>query len=76
MAAESWLVTAASLAKGPIVQRAWRELVQAQFHYDGDGRRVQSVVNGVTTAFVGQYFEWTGAMKKYYYFCAQRVAVR
>ena len=39
------------------------------FAYDGDGKRVKGVVNGVTTIYPGNYFEWTGStttMKKYY----------
>jgi hypothetical protein len=46
----------------------------ATFVYDGDGNRVKKVENGVTTAYVGGYFEWTGSattMKKYYYLPAQ-----
>jgi hypothetical protein len=41
----------------------------ATFVYDGDGNRVKATLGGVTTAYVGNYFEWTGStsmMKKYY----------
>jgi RHS repeat-associated protein len=51
----------------------------ATFVYDGDGNRIKSVVNGVTTALVGTHFEWTGStstMVKYYYAGAQRLAMR
>ncbi len=51
----------------------------ASFTYDGDGNRVKSVMGGVTTYYVGNYFEWTGSttsMVKYYYAGSQRVAMR
>ncbi len=31
----------------------------ASFVYDGDGKRVQGTVNGVTTSYIGDYFEWS-----------------
>ncbi|MGW8251201.1 MAG: hypothetical protein ACWGO1_11205 [Anaerolineales bacterium] len=37
--------------------------------YDGGGRRVKATVGGVTTTYIGDYFEWTGStstMVKYY----------
>jgi len=51
----------------------------ASFVYDGDGRRVKATVNGVTTAYIGNHFEWTGStstMVKYYYAGGVRVAMR
>ncbi|MBN2004448.1 MAG: RHS repeat protein [Anaerolineae bacterium] len=51
----------------------------ASFVYDGDGARVKTVMGGVTTTYVGNYFEWTGntsTMVKYYYAGSQRVAMR
>ena len=51
----------------------------ASFVYDGDGNRVQGTVSGVTTAYIGNYFEWvssTSNMKKYYYAGSTRVAMR
>jgi len=49
----------------------------AQFTYDGDGRQVKSVVNGVTTLFVGAHYNVeNGVVVKYYFAGAQRVAVR
>mgnify|MGYP001765774978 CR=1 FL=1 len=74
----------------------------AMFVYDGDGRdlctpersergnRVKGVVGGVTTTYIGNYFEWTPfgkttlrvqagsttTMKKYYYAGGTRVAER
>jgi len=53
--------------------------ISARFTYDGDGNRVKSVMGGVTTYYVGNYFEWTGSttsMVKYYYAGSQRVAMR
>ncbi|OGO72172.1 MAG: hypothetical protein A2Z49_10300, partial [Chloroflexi bacterium RBG_19FT_COMBO_56_12] len=49
----------------------------ASFVYNGDGERVKGSVNGVTTAYVGNYVEWNGsALVKYYYAGGQRVAMR
>jgi len=62
----------------------------ATFVYDGDGNRVKGVVGGVTTTYIGNYFEWspsgkttlrvqagsTSTMKKYYYAGGTRVAER
>mgnify|MGYP007118560755 CR=1 FL=1 len=51
----------------------------ATFVYDGDGNRVKGVVGGVTTTYIGNYFEWSGStstMKKYYYAGGTRVAER
>jgi RHS repeat-associated protein len=46
--------------------------------YDGDGRRVKSIVNGnTTTYFVGTHYEVTGStITKYYYAGSQRIAMR
>ncbi len=41
----------------------------ASFVYDGDGNRVKSTLNGVTTTFIGGHLEWKGtveSMVKYY----------
>lgn len=51
----------------------------ASFVYDGDGNRVKATVGGVTTSYVGNYFEWSGStstMVKYYYAGSQRIAMR
>ncbi|MBI4761327.1 MAG: RHS repeat-associated core domain-containing protein [Chloroflexota bacterium] len=49
----------------------------AQFTYDGDGRRVKSVVNGTTIHFVGAHYELTGSqVTKYYFAGATRIAMR
>jgi YD repeat-containing protein len=46
------------------------------FLYDGDGNRVKGTVGSATTIYIGNYFEWNGAMTKYYYAGATRVAMR
>ncbi len=53
--------------------------VTASYIYDGDGARVKETSGGVTTIYIGAYFEWTGStstMKSYYYAGATRVAMR
>lgn len=50
-------------------------IAMASFIYNGDGNRV----NGVTTTYIGNYFEWHTAITdsvKYYYAGAQRIAMR
>jgi RHS repeat-associated protein len=48
-----------------------------QFTYDGDGARVKKMQSGVTTAFVGNAYEWTStSTTKYYYLGGKRVALR
>jgi hypothetical protein len=50
----------------------------ASFVYDGDGARVKGTVGGVTTAYVGNYYEWTSStstMVKYYYAGSTRIAM-
>jgi hypothetical protein len=42
----------------------------------GEGQRVKAMLNGVTTAYLGNYYEWSNSTyKKYYYAGAQRLAV-
>ena len=49
----------------------------ADFTYDGDGRQVKSVINGVTTLFVGSHYQVeNGVVVKYYFAGAQRIAMR
>jgi RHS repeat-associated protein len=51
--------------------------VSASFVYDGDGRRVKATVNGVTSYYVGDYYEMSGGVvKKYYSAGGKRVALR
>ncbi len=53
--------------------------LSASFVYNGDGMRVKSTVAGVTTAFIGNYYEWRGGAAtsvKYYYAGLQRIAMR
>ena len=38
------------------------------FLYDGDGRRVAQTLNGVTTYFIGNYYEVTDSSTTKYYF--------
>ena len=51
----------------------------ASFVYDGDGNRVLSTINGVTTAYIGNHTEWNVTaqeMTRYYLAGSQRVAFR
>jgi RHS repeat-associated protein len=53
-------------------------ILSANFSYDGDGKRVKSVVEGETIYFVGSHYEKTGTnvVTKYYMADATRLAVR
>jgi RHS repeat-associated protein len=49
----------------------------AQFTFDGDGRRVKSVIGSETILFVGSHYEKQGSnVTKYYFAGAQRIAMR
>lgn len=49
----------------------------ASYVYDGDGNRVKATVSGVTTVYVGNYYEQEGStVRQYYYANGQRVAMR
>lgn len=50
----------------------------ATFSYDGDGKRVKSVMDGETTLFVGEHYEEVvgGSVTKYYNAGKTRVALR
>jgi len=51
--------------------------VDAEFTYDGDGQRVASFINGVTTVYVGNVYEEVNGNPAYYYYAGgKRVAVR
>jgi RHS repeat-associated protein len=57
------------------------ELVSASYTYDGDGNMVKSVVNGVTTYFVGGIYELEDdgqneTERKYYSAGSKRIALR
>ncbi len=48
----------------------------ASFVYDGDNNRVKGTAGGVTSTYVGNYYEVAGStVKKYYYAGNQRVAI-
>ncbi|WKZ50315.1 MAG: RHS repeat-associated core domain-containing protein [Anaerolineales bacterium] len=49
----------------------------ANYVYDGDGKQIKSVVNGVTTFYVGNHYEVKSSLvTKYYFAGSTRVAVR
>lgn len=51
--------------------------VQTDYVYNGDGARVKKTVSGTATYYVGNWYEVTnGVVTKYYYFGAQRVAMK
>jgi len=50
--------------------------ITATFSYDGDSRRVKGTVAGVTTAYAGNAYEWSGSGSSYYYHAGLRVAMR
>ena len=49
-------------------------VVMAAFTYDGDVQRVKQALNGVTTTFVGKYYQVTGSSVTT--FGGRRVAMR
>lgn len=55
-----------------------QEATTTVFNYDGDGKRVQGSVAGITFTAVGGYYERTGAttIRKYYSFNGRVVAMR
>ena len=64
-------------AENKLVQVVKNGNTIAAFTYDGDGIRVASTINGVTTKFVGEYYEVTPTeTTKHYSAGGQRVAVR
>ncbi len=52
--------------------------ISASYVYDGDGQRVKATVGGVTTVYIGNYYERDNGttVRKYYYAGAVRVAMR
>ncbi|MBI5825424.1 MAG: RHS repeat protein, partial [Chloroflexi bacterium] len=64
-------------AENRMVEVKKNNTVMATFVYDGDGRRVESTINGTTTTFVGSHYEVTGgSVTKYYFAGASRIAMR
>jgi len=68
-------------ADNRLVEVEKNQTTVGEYVYDGDGSRVKSVADGVTTYYVGNYYEWrvetsgsTGV--EYYYAGSQRVAMR
>ena len=48
-----------------------------QFFYDADGKQVKTIVNGVTTSYVGNHYEVKNSVvTKYYFAGTTRLAVR
>ncbi len=64
-------------AEGRMVSASWGANTN-NYVYDGNGVRVKSVVGGVTTVFIGGYFEWnnSGLITKYYGLGASVSAMR
>jgi YD repeat-containing protein len=64
-------------AENRLVEVKKNSVTMATFVYDGDGRRVKSVMDGETTYFVGAHYELTGStVTKYYFAGAARIAMR
>ena len=68
-------------AENRLVEVEKNQTTVGEYVYDGDGSRVKSVAGGVTTYYIGNYYEWrvetsgsTGV--NYYYAGSQRVAMR
>jgi hypothetical protein len=52
-------------------------VIIAAFTYDGDGKQVKSVIDSVTTLYVGAHYEVRSSeITKYYFAGASRVAMR
>jgi RHS repeat-associated protein len=70
-------------AENRLIEVKKNSVSMATFVFDGDGRRVKSVVNGTTTYFAGGHYiiplwdELTGStVTKYYFAGSQRIAMR
>jgi RHS repeat-associated protein len=64
-------------AENRLVEVKKNSVTMAQFTFDGDGRRVKSVIDGTTTYFAGGHYELTGStVTKYYFAGSQRIAMR
>jgi Rhs family protein len=64
-------------AENRLVEVKENNVTIAEFTFDGDGKRVMSVIDGETIRFVGGYYERKGSeITKYYMAGAARVAIR
>ena len=64
-------------AENRLVQVKKNNSTIAAYTYDADGRQVKSVVNSVTTLFVGAHYQVEGGLTvKYYLVGGQRIAMR
>jgi RHS repeat-associated protein len=64
-------------AENRLVEVKKNSVTIATFTFDGDGKRVKSVINGETILFVGAHFEQKGGQATKYYFAgATRIAMR
>jgi RHS repeat-associated protein len=64
-------------AENHLVEVKKNGLTIATFTYDGDGKRVKSVIGNETTLFVGRHYEViNGSVTKYYFAGDQRIALR
>ena len=64
-------------AENRLVEVKENNVTIAEFTFDGDGKRVMSVIDGETIRFVGGYYERKGSeITKYYMAGAARVAMR
>jgi hypothetical protein len=64
-------------AKSQLVEVKKNSTVIATFVYDGDGKQVKSIINGVTTYYVGAYYQKEGTVvTKYYHAGVERIAMR
>jgi RHS repeat-associated protein len=64
-------------AESRLVEVKKNSTVIATFAYDGDGKQVKGIVNGVTTYYVGAHYQKQGTVvTKYYYAGMERVAMR
>ncbi|MBV6396390.1 MAG: hypothetical protein HFACDABA_01988 [Anaerolineales bacterium] len=64
-------------AENRMVRAEKNSALIGQFFYDADGRQVKTTVNGITTSYVGNHYEMKdGAVTKYYFAGATRLAVR
>jgi RHS repeat-associated protein len=67
-------------AENRLMTGAKNGVTLASYTYDGDGKRVKVVEGGLTTYYIGDYYEWregsTTTAVKYYYAAGQRIAMR